>query len=72
MFVLTPQALRSGASQALDSLVNLPPEGGSRPVTFSWLSALQSTQYPTRLYAQHSRGSTLRGLLWLRYLLYTL
>jgi hypothetical protein len=40
----SPQALRSGASQALDSLVNLPPEGGSRPVTFSWLSALQSTR----------------------------
>jgi hypothetical protein len=38
-----PQALRSGAIQALDSLVNLPPEGGSRRVIFTRPLSLETT-----------------------------
>jgi hypothetical protein len=37
----TSQALRSGAAQALDSLVNLPPDGGSRHIVFTRPSFLK-------------------------------
>jgi hypothetical protein len=78
----TPQALRSGASQALDSLVNLPPEGGSRRVVFTRPSSLKLTPSSSKLtavafgadgwYAQHGRGRTLRGLPSSGYFLYVL
>jgi hypothetical protein len=77
-----PQALRSGASQALDSLVNLPPEGGSCRVVFTQLLSLKLMPSSLKLmavafgtdgwYAQHGRGHTLRWLLWLGYFLYAL